>query len=136
MSKASRDKGKRGERMWAAVCREHGFTDARRAAQYSGLEGQAADVVGVPGVHMEVKFVEHLNLRDAMDQSLRDAASAGHNEISIVAHKKSNCGWLVTMTANDFFRLYQSYYTDMILEEIKEEHHGKRRHEAESVLRK
>lgn len=122
MGKASRDKGKRGERMWAAVCRDHGFTDARRAAQYSGMEGQAADVVGLPGIHIEVKFVEHLNLRDAMDQSLRDTAAAGKNEVSIVAHKKSNCGWLVTMTADDFFRLYQSYYTDMRLDELKGGH--------------
>lgn len=122
MGKASRDKGKRGERMWAAVCRDHGFTDARRAAQYSGREGQAADVVGLPGVHMEVKFVEHLKLRDAVEQSLRDTAAAGKNEVSIVAHKKSNCGWLVTMTADDFFRLYQSYYTDMRLDELKGGH--------------
>lgn len=115
MGKASRDKGKRGERLWASVCREHGYTDARRAAQYSGLEGQAADVVGLPGIHIEVKFVEHLNLRDAMDQSLRDARAAGRGDIPIVAHKKSNCRWLVTLDADDFFRLYQSYYTDMEL---------------------
>lgn len=36
-------------------------------------------------------------------------------DIPIVAHKKSNCRWLVTMEAEDFFRLYQSYYTDMQL---------------------
>lgn len=119
MGKASRDKGKRGERLWAAVCRDHGFIDARRAAQYSGMEGQAADVVGLPGIHIEVKFVEHLNLRDAMDQSLRDAAVAGRDEVAIVAHKKNRCGWMVTMNADDFFRLYQSYYTDMRLDELK-----------------
>ena len=119
MGKASRDKGKRGERLWASVCREHGYTEARRAAQYSGKEGQAADVVGLPGIHIEVKFVEHLNLRDAMDQSLRDAAAAGRDEVAIVAHKKSRCGWMVTMNADDFFRLYQSYYTDMRLDELK-----------------
>lgn len=122
MGKASRDKGKRGERLWASVCREHGYTDARRAAQYSGKEGQAADVVGLPGIHIEVKFVERLNLQDAMDQSRRDAEAAGMDEVAIVAHKKSRCGWLVTMNADDFFRLYQSYYTDMRLDELKGGH--------------
>lgn len=115
MGKFSRDKGKRGERMWAAVCRDHGFTNARRGVQYSGREGEADDVTGLPGIHQEVKFVERLDLRDAMDQSRRDARAAGRGDIPIVAHKKSNCRWLVTTDADDFFRLYQSYYTDMEL---------------------
>lgn len=122
MGKASREKGKRGERMWAAVCRDHGWMNARRGVQYSGREGEADDVTGLPGIHQEVKFVERLNLYDAMDQSLRDASAAGRDEVAIVAHKKSRCGWLVTMNADDFFRLYQSYYTDMRLDELKGGH--------------
>lgn len=116
----SRNKGKRGERLWAAVCRDHGFAAARRGVQYSGREGEADDVVGLPGIHQEVKFVERLNLRDAMDQSKRDAAAAGKGALPIVAHKTSNCEWLVTMRAEDWFKLYQSYYTDLRLGELKE----------------
>ena len=101
------------------MCREHGFHAARRGVQYSGKEGQADDVVGLPGIHQEVKFVEKLNLRDAMEQSIRDALAAGGGDIPIVAHKKSNCEWLVTMRAADWFRLFLSFYTDMRLEELK-----------------
>lgn len=63
-----------------------------------------------------------MNLYDAMDQSRRDARAAGRGDIPIVAHKKSNCRWLVTLDADDFFRLYQSYYTDMRLDELKGGH--------------
>lgn len=110
MGKFSREKGKRGERMWAAVCRSHGFADARRGVQYSGREGQADDVTGLPGIHQEVKFVERLNLRDAMEQSARDAAAAGRGDLPIVAHKQSGKEWLVTMRADDWFRLFKAYH--------------------------
>ena len=74
MGKASREKGKRGERQWALVCREHGY-ECRRTSQYCGQSGEAADVVGLPGVHIEVKRVERLNILDAMLQAVRDAPS-------------------------------------------------------------
>lgn len=108
MSKKEREKGKRGERAWAKVCREYGF-DCRRTSQYCGQTGDAADVVGIPGIHQEVKFVERLNVQDAMDQAKRDAAAKGNGDMPIVAHKKSNCEWLVTMPAWVFFELLKEW---------------------------
>lgn len=106
MGKASRDKGKRGELEFAALCREEGYDAARRTAQYCGKTGEAADVVGLPGIHVEVKRVEHLDLTGAMDQSRRDAREG---EIPIVAHRKSREQWKVTMLAEDWFRLYREW---------------------------
>lgn len=106
MAKFSRDKGKRGERLWAAYCRDHGYDGVRRAVQYCGSSGEAADCVGLPGVHQEVKFVERLNVWEAMEQSIRDSEAAGQGDMPIVAHKKSRSAWLVTMRAADFFQLY------------------------------
>lgn len=100
MGKMSRDKGKRGERNWAALCREYGF-DCRRTAQFCGKTGEAADVVGIPGIHQEVKWVESLNLRKAMEQAERDC---GEN-VPIVAHKKNGQEWLVTMRAVDWLEM-------------------------------
>ncbi|MEG2651006.1 MAG: hypothetical protein RSA63_09055, partial [Eubacterium sp.] len=60
----SRQKGARYERELAAAFRAHGF-DARRGQQYCGANGDA-DVVGLPGIHVEAKRVEKLNLYDAM----------------------------------------------------------------------
>lgn len=105
MGKMSRDKGKRGERMWAAFCGRQGY-ECRRTAQYCGKTGEAADVVGLPGIHQEVKRVERLNIVDAVDQARRDARPG---EIPIVAHKRNRCDWLVTMRADDWLTLYREW---------------------------
>jgi len=98
----SRQKGARGEREWAAKCREEGY-DCRRGQQFSGLEGE--DVVGLPHIHCEVKRVERLCLDDAMAQSIRDC----QGKIPIVAHRKNHAEWLVTMRAKDWFKLYREF---------------------------
>jgi Holliday junction resolvase len=98
----SKQKGARGEREFSKVCREHGY-EARRGQQYNGIEGE--DVVGLPGVHIEVKRVERLNIEEAMSQSKADA----QGKIPIVAHRKNNCEWLITMRAEDWFKLYREW---------------------------
>jgi Holliday junction resolvase len=98
----SKQKGARGEREFAAVCREHGY-EARRGQQYNGIEGE--DVIGLPGIHIEVKRVERLNIEEAMSQSIGDA----QGNIPIVAHRKNNCEWLITMRAEDWFKLYRDW---------------------------
>ena len=100
----SREKGKRGERELAAKLRELGY-DTRRGQQFSGANGDA-DVVGLPGIHIECKRVEHLNLQDAYDQSKRDARD---DEIPVVVHRKNNCKWLVTMSLEDWIDLYKEW---------------------------
>lgn len=107
MGRKSREKGKRGEREFVKYCREHGY-DCRRGQQYNGLDGD--DVVGLPNVHIEVKRAERLNLRDAMNQSVRDA----DGKLAIVAHRKNNEGWVIIMTGEDFFRIYaESSYGEL-----------------------
>lgn len=97
------EKGKRGEREFAKYCREQGFS-TRRGQQFSGIEGE--DVVGLPGIHIEVKRNEHLNLYDAIAQSVKDAKE---NQVPIVAHRKNNCKWLITMPAEKWFELYKEW---------------------------
>lgn len=96
----SRNKGVRGERELARVLREHGF-ESRRGQQYSGANGDA-DVIGVPGVHIECKRVERLNLEDAMAQSKRDAG----DKIPVVMHRKNRGEWLCTMLLEDWLEMY------------------------------
>lgn len=97
----SREKGKRSERELAGMLRDYGY-DARRGQQYSGIAGDA-DVIGLPGVHIECKNRERLNLYDAMAQSVRDAREG---ETPAVFHRKNRCEWLVTMRLADWIRLY------------------------------
>ena len=56
----SRNKGKIGELELAKLFRDHGFK-SRRGQQYCGTSGEA-DVTGLPGLHIECKRVERLNL--------------------------------------------------------------------------
>jgi len=106
MGKAQREKGARGERLWRDVCRAEGFGNVERGCQLYQKGSEIADVIGLPGIHQEVKFVERLNVRQAMEQAERDTAPG---EIPILAHKTSRKEWLVTMRAGDFFKLYKEY---------------------------
>ena len=102
MGAMSRNKGKRGELEIAHILREHGYP-ARRSVQFNGWQGEA-DVIGVQGLHIEVKRVEKLNLEAAMDQSVRDAKG---DEIPVVFHRKNKRGWMVTLQLDDFIKIYQ-----------------------------
>ena len=98
----SREKGKRGERQWRDELRANGYV-ARRGQQFAG-SAESPDVVcdELRWIHFEVKAVERLNIRDAMDQAMREC---GVRKTPIVAHKRSFRGWLVTMEAEVFFKL-------------------------------
>jgi len=100
----SRTKGKRGELEAAHVLKKHGY-DARRGQQFAGINGDA-DVVGLPGIHLEIKRVEKLNIDDALSQSIRDARE---NEIPIVMHRKNYAEWKVTMRFSDWIELYGAW---------------------------
>lgn len=100
----SRNKGKRGELELANLLKTYGY-DTRRGVQYSGINGDA-DVVGLPGIHLEVKRVEKLNIDNAMDQSIRDAR---YGEKPTVMHRKNGKQWLVTMPLIDWMDMYQEW---------------------------
>lgn len=97
----SRNKGKRGEREFASLLREHGFA-ARRGQQFSGSP-DSPDVVSdaLAWLHVEVKRVQHLNLTDACVQAEGDCGGKPW----VVAHRRNHAPWLITMKAETFFRL-------------------------------
>lgn len=98
----SRRKGAAGERELAKILKGYGY-DARRGQQYSGANGDA-DVVGLPGVHIECKRVEALNIDKAMEQAVSDARDG---EIPAVFHRRNGKGWKVTLRLEDFIQIYQ-----------------------------
>ena len=103
----SRNKGKRGELELARVLRGHGF-DTRRGQQYCGANGDA-DVVGLPGIHIECKRVEALHLWTALSQAKRDARE---NELPVVMHRRNNCEWVVIQPLEDWLALYGGWLDD------------------------
>lgn len=102
----SREKGKRFERELARALRSYGY-EARRTAQYCGNTGEAADVIGIPGVHIEAKHQEKMRLYDWYEQAKRDASGTGC--IPIVIHRQNNKETLVTMGLEDFMSLYREW---------------------------
>ena len=97
----SRSKGKRGELELAKELRKYGF-EARRGQQYCGANGDA-DVVGLPGMHLEVKRVEKLNVEKALQQAERDSQEG---KIPVVMHRANREEWKVTMRLEDFIRQF------------------------------
>ena len=99
----SKAKGKKGELECAGVLRELGFPDVRRTVQYNGKGDGEADLVGIDGIHIEVKRDEHLNIYDAIQQAQRDCRDG---YAPAVFHRKNNKPWLVTMPIEDWAKLY------------------------------
>lgn len=106
MAVNSKAKGARFERNLASKFREYGY-EARRTAQYCGNTGNASDVVGLPGLHIEAKHQETMRLYEWMSQAKRD--SEGTGRLPAVFHKKNNAEILVTMTLDDWFNLYREF---------------------------
>lgn len=97
----SRAKGAAGEREWRDQLREQGFT-ARRGQQFAGGP-DSPDVIceELKNLHQEVKRVQNLNLDKACEQAEKDSRGKSW----IVASRKNNKPWRVTMSADLFFKL-------------------------------
>ena len=111
----SKQKGKRGELYVVNKLKERGYK-VHRTNQFKGNTGEAADIEGLDYIHAEVKFVENLNIYNAMDQAKRD--NQGRKLIAVF-HKKNNKELLVTMNFDNWADLYDSYYSDMKLKELE-----------------
>lgn len=116
MAVNSKQKGNRFERELAKRFREYGY-EARRTAQYCGNTGDASDVIGLNGIHIEAKHQEKMYLYDWVDQAKRDAEANGKGYLPTVFHKKNHCEILVTMTLDDWMKLYKEFETNKTLDE-------------------
>ena len=89
-----------------------GTTDTT-AAGVSSIAGlPAMRMIGLPDIHIEVKRVEDLRLRKALQQSSRDARAG---EIPVVMHRRNYEPWRVSMYLQNFQRMY----SDDIFDELK-----------------
>ena len=113
----SKQKGARFERQLASRFRDYGYEDARRTAQYCGNTGDASDVIGLPGLHIEAKHQERMELYKWMAQAKHDAKENGRGKMPVVFHKKNNAEILVTMEIDDFMNLYREWEAGFNLKE-------------------
>jgi len=100
----SKAKGGRGERELANILQGYGY-DTQRGQQFQGGP-DSPDVKGLPGIHIEVKRVENLNIHKAYEQAVRDAQ--GQN-IPAVFHRRNREGWMVTMGLADWMEIYRAW---------------------------
>lgn len=128
--RGSRNKGANGERELARILREDYGIEAQRGKVFY----HESDLIGLPGIHPEVKRVERLNIHEAIKQAI-DEAEKRKDGKPVVFHRRNRGGWLVTLRLEDFMKIYQeatrtpqngqeSLQTDKHPQEDTEGHHG------------
>lgn len=107
MSRAQQRKGADGEKELTSILRRAGYP-----VSWGGNKtyGAVPDVSGLPGIHIECKRVEQLNVGKAIEQATKDA-DRFRDGAPAVFHRKNKSPWLVTMRLSDWLRLYASALT-------------------------
>lgn len=99
--KASREKGKRGELELVHLLRDFYGYPVRRGYVFQ----HESDLVGLPGVHVECKRKEKINIYTDYKQAVREAEKRSDG-VPVVFHRRSNEDWLVIMGLSDFMDFY------------------------------
>lgn len=120
MGKSSQRKGADGERELAAILRERGY-DIKRGGSLT--YGEIPDLTGLPGVHIECKRVERLNVGEAMVQAIRDSERFRDGAPTLF-HRRSRAPWLVTMRLEDWLKLYKGSHTALPRSPPNPDHSG------------
>ena len=103
MGKSSQRKGRAGELELSRILQGYGYdVQPGRAQSY----GEVPDLVGLPGIHIECKRNERLNVWDAMAQATRDAEKF-QDGAPAVFHRRNRQSWLVTMRLSDWMEMYR-----------------------------
>ena len=114
MGALSRSSGADGERQVAHLFQKYGYP-AERGCQHDGMTGHA-DVIGIPGLYIEVKFhrvFTRKDLEDAFDQVERDSTAQAietglHDIIPVVIWKKKGShGWNVSLRTIGIMDLFK-----------------------------
>lgn len=103
MGSRSQRKGAAGERELSTILQDHGY-DCTRGGSLTF--GKVPDITGLPGVHIEVKRVERLNVPEAMAQAIRDSERM-QDGVPALFHRRNRQSWLVTMRLSDWIELYK-----------------------------
>ena len=104
MGSKSQRKGAAGERELAALLSAAGY-ECQRGGSLSF--GEIPDILGLPGIHIECKRVERLNVGEAMEQAIRDSDRM-LDGMPALFHRRNRKPWLVTMRLEDWLKLYGS----------------------------
>lgn len=101
MGNAQRIKGAEGERELVKIFIKNGIKTAHRGY----VQFKQADVVGLPGIHVEVKRVEKLDIKKAMAQAVTESAKKDGGTPAVF-HRVNRGKWFVTMRDFDFMETW------------------------------
>ena len=104
MGRASQCKGRAGELELAKILAGYGYQiDPGRSNSY----GTQPDISGLPGVHIEVKRVEKLNVPAAFAQAQLDSEKF-QDGVPALFHRRNREPWLVTMALEDWLSIFKN----------------------------
>ncbi len=101
LGRKPKSKGNRGEREIVDILKAHGYPAYRNFA--SGGYG-GSDIVGLPGMAVEVKMVEKLNIWKALEQG-EQAASA--TDTPTVFFRRNRSRWYAALPLEDLLGLIE-----------------------------
>ena len=108
MSRMSRNKGKRGEREAAKELNRLFGLEARRAQQYCGDAGDA-DLIGIEGIHVEVKRVDRFHIHPALEQADSDRKAG---ETPLVLTRQNGKSWVACCYLEDLPKIIERLRDD------------------------
>lgn len=103
MAKASQRKGRAGELELCRILSGFGY-DVKPGVAVSF--GTTPDIVGLPGIHIEVKRRENTDIAAALKQASEDARRFGDG-LPAVFTRGNRQRWRVVMALDDFISLYR-----------------------------
>ena len=104
----SRRKGTDAEREIVLILKHEGYQDVRRGQQYCGVEGNA-DVIGLPGLYIEVKRRLIKSLSDWLHKAAREALKEDKGSYPVVFHRGDHEDWMATMYLEHLINLYREW---------------------------
>lgn len=99
----SRTKGAVGERELALLLRTAGYANARRSAQYCGNTGEAPDITGIDGLHIECKRREQIQDEVFLQQAEREAKKG---LVPLVIYRRRREKWKVCLRLEVFLAIW------------------------------
>lgn len=98
--RSAKRKGANGERELVHELAKYGYETKR-----GDCFRHESDVMGLPGIHIEVKRVERLNVSAAFNQAVNEANTKADG-IPTLFHRRNRECWMVTMRLEDWIKLY------------------------------
>lgn len=103
MGKAQRDKGAQGERELAKILNDHGINAHRGYVQF-----KQSDLVGVDGIHVEVKRQETAKIWEWVAQAKKEAIKR-LDGIPVVFFRRNRSEWLTCQSLTSWMMMYRSW---------------------------